>query len=381
MSDETRPQRPLDGVLVLDFSTLLPGPLATLLLAEAGAEVVKVERPGTGEELRSYQPRWGGESATFALLNRGKKSLTADLKTAEGRARLDPLLRRADVLVEQFRPGVMDRLGLGYAAASALNPALVYCSITGYGQTGPKRDQAGHDLNYIADAGLLALSMGPPDRPSVPPALVADIGGGAYPAVMNILLALEQRRRTGCGCRLDVSMTDNLMPFAFWALASGQAAGRWPGNADAPLTGGTARYRIYPTRDGGHVAAAPLEQRFWEVFCDIIGLEPALRRDQDDPQATLRRASEIVAAETAQKWRGRFAGRDCCCTIVATLEQALADPQFQARGVFARSIVDAGGRTMPALPVPIDAAFRGPPGETLSAPRLGEHDEILRHAP
>src|SRR4051812_24032517 len=200
--------QPLTRLLVLDFSTLLPGPMATLLLAEAGAEVVKVERPGTGDEMRLYEPRIGEHSANFLLLNRGKRSIALDLKSADDQARLRPLLERADVLVEQFRPGVMDRLGLGYAAVAALNPRIVYCSITGYGHTGPKRDRAGHDLNYQGDAGMLGLSHGPPDRPVVPPALVADIAGGAYPALINILLALREREHTGSGRFLDIAMAD-----------------------------------------------------------------------------------------------------------------------------------------------------------------------------
>src|SRR5262249_18551351 len=154
--------RPLEGLFVLDFSTLLPGPLATLLLAEAGAEVVKVEPPGRGEEMRAHRPKWGGESARFALLNRRKKSDALDLKDPVGRGGLDPLVARADVLVEQFRPGVMARLGLDYEAVARINPRIIYCSITGYGQASPKRDVAGHDLNYIGDAGLLALAMGEP---------------------------------------------------------------------------------------------------------------------------------------------------------------------------------------------------------------------------
>ena len=200
--------RPLEGLLVLDFSTLLPGPMATLLLAEAGAEVIKIERPGRGEEMRGYDPKWGRDSVNFALLNRGKQSMPLDLKDPADRAKLDPLLARADVLVEQFRPGVMARLGLGYDDVAKINPRLVYCSITGYGQSGPKRDVAGHDLNYIGDSGLLALSMGPLDRPVVPPALIADIAGGAYPAVMNILLALTERARSARGRYKDVARSD-----------------------------------------------------------------------------------------------------------------------------------------------------------------------------
>src|SRR5712691_3888916 len=211
--------RPLAGLFVLDFSTLLPGPMATLLLAEAGAEVVKIERPGRGEEMRGHAPKWGPDSVSFALLNRGKRSVALDLKDPADRAGLAPLVERADVIVEQFRPGVMARLGLGYDAVAKINPRIVYCSISGYGQTSPKRDVAGHDLNYIGDAGLLALSMGDPSRPVVPPALIADIAGGAYPAVLNILLGLEERRRTGHGRHLDIAMADNLFPFMFWAIS------------------------------------------------------------------------------------------------------------------------------------------------------------------
>ena len=188
--------RPLDGIRILDFTRVLAGPLATALLADLGAEVIKIERPG-GEEMRHYEPRFDGESAMFAQLNRGKQSLVLDLKSAADCAKLKPLLTRADILVEQFRPGVMARLGFGYDAVRAINPKLIYCSITGYGQTGPRASEAGHDLNYIGATGLLALNPGPPDRPVVPPALVADIAGGTLPAVMNILLALRQRDATG----------------------------------------------------------------------------------------------------------------------------------------------------------------------------------------
>src|SRR5262249_49346756 len=199
--------QPLSAITVLDFTTLLPGPLATLMLAEAGAEVIKIERPG-GEELRRHPPHIDGESAVYALLSRGKKSIVLDLKEPGGRARLAPLLERCDVLVEQFRPGVMARLGLGYDAVKAINPRAVYCAITGYGREGPRRHEAGHDLNYIAATGVLALSPGPADRPTVPPALIADIGGGAMPAVMNILLGLRQRDITGEGSFIDIAMTD-----------------------------------------------------------------------------------------------------------------------------------------------------------------------------
>ena len=202
----------LAGVRVLDFSTLLPGPLATLLLAECGAEVIKIE-PSGGENMRHYEPHFDGESAMFAQLNRGKRSLMLDLKREPDRERLAPLLARADILVEQFRPGVMERLGLGYAAVREVNPRVVYCSMTGYGQTGPRAQKAGHDLNYLAEAGLLSLAAGTDGTPSMPPAPIADVAGGSYAGLINILLALHRRERTGTGCHLDIAMADNLFPF------------------------------------------------------------------------------------------------------------------------------------------------------------------------
>src|SRR5271169_3428865 len=186
--------QPLSGLLVLDFTTLLPGPLASLMLAEAGAEVIKIERPG-GEDMRRFPPIVDGESSVFAMLNRGKEVLTLDLKAESERAKLVPLIKRADILIEQFRPGVMVRLGLGYDDVRKINPKLIYCSISGYGQSGPRVEEAGHDINYIGNTGVLDQQPGPAGAPVVPPMLVADIAGGSFPAVINILLALRARDR------------------------------------------------------------------------------------------------------------------------------------------------------------------------------------------
>ena len=365
--------RPLDGVRVIDFSTLLPGPLATLILAEAGAEVVKVERPGQGDELRGHEPKLGASSVGFALLNRGKRSLALDLKDASALARLQPLLASAEVLVEQFRPGVMGRLGLGYAAVRELNPKIVYCSISGYGQSGPKAAVAGHDLNYIADTGLLALG-GEGGIPAIPPGLIADIGGGALPAVINILLALRQAEATGAGCHLDVAMTDNLFAWQWWALGL-LAAGRPPRPGGELLTGGSPRFQIYRTADERLVAAAPLEQRFWDTFCTLIDLPEELRDDTRDPPATRAAIARIIASESAAHWQERFAGRDCCCNLVASLEDALADLHFRGRGLFDAEVADNGQR-IPALPVPLAPTLRGTP-ELRRAPQLGEANPLL----
>jgi alpha-methylacyl-CoA racemase len=367
--------RPLAGIKVIDFSTLLPGPFASLILAEAGAEVVKVERPGQGDELRGYAPHFGAASAGFALLNRGKRSIALDLKASAARERLLPLLRSADVLIEQFRPGVMDRLGLGYATFAASNPRLIYCSITGYGQSGPKAQVAAHDLNYLAETGLLHLAAGPDGAPVVPPALIADIAGGSYPAALNILLALRARDATGRGCRLDIAMTDNLFPLVWWALGQGFAAGRWPRPGRELLTGGSPRFQIYPTADARFLAAAPLEQRFWERFAELIGLEVPLRDDQRDPEATRTRVRELIRGHDAAHWQARFAGEDVCCNLVAALEEAVRDPHFVGRGLFAGALSDGAGRSIPALPVPLAPVFRDA-GERVY-PTLGEAKDLL----
>ena len=366
--------RPLDGVRVVDFSTLLPGPLATLILAEAGAEVVKVERPGRGDELRDHAPRLGGASVGFALLNRGKRSLALDLKDRAAVARLQPLLAAAEVLVEQFRPGVMDRLGLGYAAVRELNPRIVYCSITGYGQSGPKAGIAGHDLNYLADSGLLALGGGAAGLPAIPPGLIADIGGGALPAVINILLALRQAATTGRGCHLDVAMTDNLFAWQWWALGL-LATGRTPRPGGELLTGGSPRFQVYRTADDRFLAAAPLEQRFWDVFCALIELPTERRDDARDPEATRDAVARIIGSGTAAHWQARFAGQDCCCNLVVSLEEAVADLHFRGRGLFNASL-EQGGEQIPALPVPLAPVLRGPP-DIATTPQLGEANELL----
>jgi alpha-methylacyl-CoA racemase len=367
--------RPLSGIVVLDFTTLLPGPLATLMLAEAGADVIKIERPG-GEELRRHPPHVDGESAVYALLNRGKKSIVLDLKSSDARARLAPLLARCDVVVEQFRPGVMARLGLGYEAAKAVNPRVVYCAITGYGQDGPRRDEAGHDLNYVATTGLLALAPGPADRPTVPPALIADIGGGAMPTVMNILLGLRRRDATGEGCFIDIAMADAMFTFAWHALASGFAEHRFPGPGVSRLTGGSPRYQLYPTRDGKLIACAALEQKFWLAFCAAIGLAAPLIDDRADPAATMTAVAGIIVGRTAQEWEPVFAAADCCVNVVTDLAQAVVDPHFVARGLFAHQIATAKGTVVPALPVPIDQKFREAP-RAVATLRPGEHDGMV----
>jgi crotonobetainyl-CoA:carnitine CoA-transferase CaiB-like acyl-CoA transferase len=276
--------------------------------------------------------------------------------------------------VEQFRPGVMDRLGLGYAALAAINPRIVYCAITGYGQTGPKAQVAAHDLNYLATSGLLGLAAGADGAPIVPPALIADIAGGAYPAMINILLALRERDASGRGRRLDIAMADNLFTFMYWAIGNGLAAGAWPISGGELVTGGSPRYQIYRTQDGRFLAAAPLEQKFWENFCAAIGLEAQWRDDAPDPGGTRAAIARCIATRTAAAWRDALAGKDVCCAVVASVEEALADAHFLARGLFARQLA-SGGSAIPALPVPVDPAFRRE--AVLGYPALGADNELI----
>jgi crotonobetainyl-CoA:carnitine CoA-transferase CaiB-like acyl-CoA transferase len=324
----------MEGFLVLDFTTLLPGPLATQLMRQAGARVVKIERPGGGDELRGYLPRFGTTAVAYMMLNEGKEILELDLKTGD-RSELEKLIQECDVLVEQFRPGVMDRLGLGYDHVRRVNPDIVYCSITGFGQTGPLSAVAGHDLNYLAEAGVLSLT----EPPALPPVLVADIGGGSFPAVTEVLLALLRRERGGGGARIDVAMARNLFNWLSYQLSAGFLTGEWPSPGDGLTTGGSARYNLYPAADGRYVAVAALEDKFWAQFCLLAGLP-----ETADGAAVAGR----IAQEPGEYWEGLLAGHDTCVNMVRPLHEAVRHPHFA--DLFATPLYP--GAPIPGLPLP-----------------------------
>ena len=361
----------LEGIKVIDFSTLLPGPLASLFLSETGAEVIKIEKPGVGDEIRLSNPQWGEQSVSFSLLNRGKKSLSLDLKDPKNLKILIPILKEADIIIEQFRPGVMKRLGLDYESIKKINQDIIYVSITGYGQYGPKSMVAGHDLNYIGNAGLLSISMGRENDTVVPPALVADIAGGSYPAVINILLALRKRDLNKEGSYIDLSMTENLFPFMFWGLGSGFAHNKWPGNSDGVLSGGSPRYNIYKTSDGSYVAAAPLEDRFWNKFCEAIELPKKFIKIQNDQEKVIQEIRKIIGQKEKNYWLDVFNKADCCCSIVKSIEEAINDNHFKVRKIFENKIINNLGEEIPALPIPVDMQFRKDQ-KRASAPSLGD---------
>ncbi|MCX7341258.1 MAG: CaiB/BaiF CoA-transferase family protein [Hyphomicrobiales bacterium] len=350
--------QPLLGISVLDFSTLLPGPMASLMLAEAGATVTKIERSG-GEDMRHFAPAHGLSSAAFMALNGGKMTIVLDLKQDADLTRARDLAGKADVLIEQFRPGVMARLGLGYEALSAHNPGLIYCSITGFGQSGPRALQAGHDLNYQALSGVLAQGLVRGASAPLPPALIADIGGGAYPAVINILLALRQRDVTGQGCHLDVSMTAGAATFGWFGDAIADASGVAPEGGQTLLTGGSPRYRIYATADGWFLAVGALEDKFWHVFAAAIGLPDVLRSPDQPADVVIQAVASLIFACPADHWRALLEPLDCCCTVVRTLEEC----RSEGRSENPRAS-DASGAGLALAALPVDAGFR--PSATVS---------------
>lgn len=355
---------------MLDFSVQLPGPLATLLLVEAGATVVKVERPDGGDLARAAPGRSDGENLEFALLNRGKKSIVLDLKNPGDRAHALRLASEADVLVEQFRPGVMARLGLGYAALSAVNPSLIYCSISGYGQDGARARRAGHDLNYVALAGLLSISVDSHGQPVLPQTQIADIGGGSFPAVVNILLALKHRDATGAGCHLDIAMTDNVFAWMRRALAPVFSGTTPYAPGRHPSSGGLARYAIYSTRDGEALAVAAIEEQFWQRFCDVIGMPEDSRDDHREPDRVRAKVAGLISSRSGAEWRHLLEREDVCVEFVRSVSDACEDPHFRRRGIFDRRLRLHRGAEVSALPTCVCAQFRVPGVE--SYPGLGD---------
>jgi alpha-methylacyl-CoA racemase len=368
--------QPLAGIRVLDLTRLLPGPFATLVLGDLGAQVDKIEDAGPGDYTRLNAPQVAGMSAAFHALNRGKRSAVVDLKNPGGPAVLKRLARHYDVLFEQFRPGVLDRLGVGHAALTAANQRLIVCALTGYGQDGPMRDRAGHDLNYVARAGLLGI-QGPEDAPPQIPAFqLADVSGGLW-CVVGILAALRERERTGKGTVLDISMLESVIPFATITLSSLFAGGGELRRGAEILTGGIAPYQTYRTKDGEFMALGALEPKFFMSFCAAAGIEgDAMLVVPGAHQVELkRRFAEVFAGKTRAEWEAFAKQHDVCLEPVLRPDELRADPQLSARGAFFE-LSTAGGAVgqyrTPVTPREIDAQ---------PAPRQGEHtDLVLREA-
>jgi crotonobetainyl-CoA:carnitine CoA-transferase CaiB-like acyl-CoA transferase len=374
---------PLSGLKVLDLSRLLPGPYATLVLADLGATVDKVEEPEGGDYIRQMPPQRDEESALFYGLNRNKRSLALNLKSPEGREAFTRLVRGYDVLVESFRPGVMDKLGLGWEVLRELNPRLIYCAISGYGQTGPDRLKAGHDLNYVARAGVLAYGGAAGGAPAFPGVQLGDIGGGSLFALVGILAALHERERTGRGRFVDVSMTDGALAFLHMHLAARLAmgeAGQPLRRGREPLNGGYACYGLYRTRDDRYLAVGALEPKFFGGLCQALGRPDLFAEGYDTGEAGERVKQElarIFAEQPLSWWVERLRGTDFCVEPVLEGDEVLADPQLRARGLFLEAEDPQRGRKVIHLLTPLrlgETPLRPPPA-------LGQHSrKILSEA-
>lgn len=325
---------PLSSLKVLDFSTLLPGPFASLLLADMGAEVLRVESPSRMDLVRVLPPHVDGVSASHAYLNRNKRSIALDLKRPEALAVVHRLVAEYDIVLEQFRPGVMDKLGLGYEALRALNPRLIYVSITGYGQDGPYRDRAGHDLNYLALSGLASYTGRRDSGPLPLGVQVADIAGGSLHGVIGLLAAVVARQHTGQGQHVDISMTDCAFSLHGMSGAGYLAAGVEPGMQDQVLNGGSF-YDYYRTRDGRWLSVGSLEPQFMQQFCAVLGRPElaALGLSPKDQEKLKREIGIEIEKHELVEWQQRFAGVDACVEPVLNLSEAVEHPQLKARGV------------------------------------------------
>ena len=326
--------RPLDGIRVLDLTRLLPGPYASHILASFGAEVIKIEKPGEGDYMREYIPKTQGVNAAFFTINRGKESFAVDLKHDAGKAAFHALVKKSDVVLDGFRPGVMDRLGLGYKQLRKVNPELVYAALTGFGQTGRYAQLAGHDLNYVAFGGMLDLVRESGTIASVPGVQIADVAAGALPTVIGILLALQHRAGGNGGQMVDIAMFDSILGLMPVQIADYTATKRRPKRGHERLFGRYACYNVYPVRNGRSLAVAALEPKFWEELC--IAIE---REDLIDDQYVEGDAQEILKAEltrTFQKrevadWMEIFLELDVCVTEVREISRVVQDDHVTDR--------------------------------------------------
>ena len=366
---------PLQSIRVLDLSRLLPGPYCTMFLADFGAEVIKIEEPNIGDYARLGEPKPDTDSAIFSSLNRNKKSITIDLKSEKGKEIFLELVKTADVLVESFRPGVMERLGLGYETLKALNPKLIYCAITGYGQTGPYAKLPGHDLNYISYAGLLDLQGERNRKPVAPSVQIADIGGGSLMAVTGILLAIQARNINGKGQFVDISMLDGAVSWLQTTLPNYLTDHQLPTRGELPLSGEKACYEVYETLDHRYLAVGALEYKFWKEFCkaikreDLIDSLDAPQNIQDELKIEI---GNIIKKKPLDEWTEIFNHYEACVSPVLTFQDMVNHPQIKNREM----IQEIPGMIGKQIGIPIKLSDT--PGSIYkNAPKLGENNQEI----
>jgi alpha-methylacyl-CoA racemase len=380
-------QGALSDIKVLDLTRLLPGGFCSLLLADLGADVVKVEDIGIGDYVRWAPPYYGSEeqhalgtrSALYLALNRGKRSIRIDLKSAPGRDAFLRLAGEYDVVLESFRPGSLDKLGCGYGALREANPGIVYCAITGYGQTGPHTARAGHDMSYLGLNGLLGLTGEPGGRPIQSAGQIADIGGGALMAAFGVLAALRERERSGQGQLVDVSMTDGSLAWLAMVAAAYLCEGEVPRRGEGQLNGGLLCYHPYEAADGW-VTCGALEPKFWRRFCVAVGREDLVDKQLERPGSDAwREVAEVFRSRTRDEWRAFNDEHDAMIEPVLDLDEALDSELARAREMVVElEQPELGPVRLLGLPVKLS---RTPGDATRPAPALGEHTEsVLREA-
>ena len=381
--------RPLDGIKVLDLTRLLPGEFCSMILGDFGAEVIKVEDTIQGDYARWINPLFTETmmdetiSAYFAVLNRNKKSVKLNLKMEKGAEAFMRLVSDADVVLESFRPGVMDKLGIGYNALKEINPQIICCALSGYGQTGPYRLTAGHDINYLAIAGLLGMQGIRGGQPILSGVQIADIGGGVQMALAGILLAILAREKTGKGQFVDIAMMDGAMSWLAMHAGNYWGDGREPKRGEQNLNGGYACYNVYKTGDGRYLAVGALEEKFWMAFLKTLDKEELFT----DHLAGLDRQAEmigeiqkIIITKTLDEWISIFQGVDACVSPVNSLAQAFADPQIKDRKMMVPLTYrnkQGAEKTLLQLGIPIKLS-ETPGRMVLGPPQYGQHTtEVL----
>jgi crotonobetainyl-CoA:carnitine CoA-transferase CaiB-like acyl-CoA transferase len=370
---------PLERIRVLDLTRLLPGPYCSLMLADFGADVIKIEDPKLGDYARWGDPKIGGMSAMFHSLNRNKRSMSLDLKQEENKDIFINLVKTADVLIESFRPGVMDRLGLGYEELKKHNPKLIYCAITSYGQTGPYKDIPGHDINFLSYSGLLDLQGEQNRKPVSSSVQIGDIGGGSLMAVVGILVSIIEAKNSGEGQFIDISMLDGAVSWMQTTLPSYLVSGQLPDRGELVLNGGLACYETYQTKDNRYLSVGALEKKFWKNFCKVIGKEELIGQlnAPTEQQALMKKEIQaVIETKTLNQWVELFDGIDACVAPVLTMEEMVVDPQIQHRGLI-EEVAHPQYGTIKQVANPIKLS-RTKVDTVRHAPGLGEHnDEIL----
>jgi crotonobetainyl-CoA:carnitine CoA-transferase CaiB-like acyl-CoA transferase len=369
---------PLQGLIVLDLTRLLPGPLCTMLLGDYGANIIKIEDTDAGDPTRFVGRFFEGSGSFFRQLNRNKRSLALNLKTEAGKKIIFQLAGKADVLVEGFRPGVMNRLGIGYESLKLINPKLIYAAISGYGQSGPYRERAGHDINYSALSGLLDLSAEKNGLPVVPSAQIADIAGGSLMAVNGIMFALYELERSGRGQFVDISMTRGLLPWLTYAASTLGSDESLPRRGNGHITGAFACYNIYETADEKQMSLGALEPIFWQRFCVAVGKPEwsSLQFDQESREDLLEKVSTIFKEKSRKEWETLFSDIDACCEPVLDLQEAIEHPlNKDSFNWIDYRCTDGAKEKLTGFPL----LFNDQPGKMLlPPPRHGEHSrEIL----